>query len=61
MIDELKLVPPKPHIKGETFLETTTGESMKNMDWEKYRQLAFMVLDGERKTGMTWEEYNAKT
>ena len=55
---DTRLVPNnRPRTKGGTFTETTSGESMKNMDWKKYQELAFILLDGEEKTGMTWEQY----
>ena len=57
MIDT-RLVPNnRPRPKNGTFTLTCSGESMKNMDWKKFRELAFYLLDGEERTGMTWEQY----
>ena len=55
---DTRLVPNnRPRPKGGTFTLTYSGESMKNMDWKKFRELSFYLLDGEERTGMTWEQY----
>ena len=58
---DTRLVPNnRPRTKYGTFILTSSGESMKNMDWKKFQELCFYLLDGEERTGMTWKEYSAK-
>jgi hypothetical protein len=39
------------------FVVTTKGSEMIGQDWERFREVCFAILDGEEKTGMTYEEY----
>ncbi len=60
--EKFGLIPPSSRntkkISNTLVLTTTTKESeMKGQDWERFRELCFAFLDGEEKTGMTYEEY----
>ena len=39
---------------------TIKEEHSNDIDWEIFRECAFAIMDGEKKEGMTYEEYKKR-